>query len=289
MGAKNFKNQYHQVRMERWRLILDPDLEGRENMAVDEAIARTMDMGEIAGIEAAPPTLRLYGWQAPTISIGYTQDASRITGYGLPVVKRITGGRAVLHDMEVTYSVVTGSANPLFSAGIGGAYSSISGCIINALKDTGIDAMFSRGKNSRGDAAKDACFHTPSRYEVIVDRRKLVGSSQRRFKNSFIQHGSILFNIDSALNAAVFGPGVIERMAWIESFKKIDKDIFKKALIRRFSEGLGAKFEEGVLNRYEEKLKKDLLESRYSSGSTGVLKDGLVKGMSVNTDINIWR
>ncbi len=259
----------------RWRLIVDPALEGRENMAVDEAISRVMDSntgkaygmskGAIDKSAVALATLRIYGWKEPTISIGYMQGAERFNGSGLPVVRRITGGRAVLHDMEVTYSIITGSDNPLFSSGIEGAYAAISGCIINALKDVGIDAGFSRGVKGSKSVSRDACFYAPSKYEVIIDGRKLVGSSQRRFKNAFIQHGSILYNIDHELNSAIFGPGVIERMAWVEAFKTVDKDIFRDALVKRFAEGLDASFEEGGLTGPEEDIKKDILEGKYSS------------------------
>jgi lipoyl(octanoyl) transferase len=245
----------------RWRLIIDPDLCGPENMAVDEAISRVMDSNN--GVTA--PTFRLYGWKEPTISIGYMQEEDRFTRSGLPVVRRITGGRAVLHDMEVTYSVVTGSGNPLFALGIDGAYSLISGCIVNALKDVGIEAGFSRGVKGSKGAGRDACFYTPSKHEVIIDGRKLVGSSQRRFKNAFIQHGSIIFNIDRELNSSVFGRGVIERMAWIEALRPVDKETFRAALVRRFAEGLDAIFEKGGLSGAEEKVKREVLEGKYLS------------------------
>jgi len=249
----------------RWRLILDPDLNGRENMAVDEAISRVMDSNEGETIGRSGPTLRLYGWKEPTISIGYMQEEERFIKSGLPVVRRITGGRAVLHDMEVTYSIITGSGNPLFSSGIEGAYASISGCIINALKDVGVEAGFSRGVKGPKDAAREACFYTPSRHEVIIGGRKLVGSSQRRFKNAFIQHGSVLFNVDPELNSAVFGPGVIERMAWVEALRPVDKETFRIALVKRFAEGLDASFEKGALTADEEDVKREVLEGKYSS------------------------
>ncbi len=255
----------------RWRLIVDPALDGRANMAVDTAIARAMDSSietsrSGGGLEmSAPPTLRLYGWKEPTISIGYAQEAGRFSESGLPVVRRITGGRAVLHDMEVTYSIITGSDNPLFSYGIEGAYSLISGCIIKALKDVGLDACFSRGVKASRTGTRDACFYTPSRYEVMMGGRKLVGSSQRRFKNAFIQHGSILFNIDPGLNSAVFGRGVVERMAWVEAFRPVDKCLFREALVKRFSEGLDASFDIGGLSGLEDEIMKDVIE-KYSRG-----------------------
>lgn len=245
--------------MEIWRLIQDPALTGAGNMAVDEAILRALDSGD-----SRLPVLRLYGWAHPTISLGYLQDASRLKDSGIPLVRRITGGRAVLHDIELTYAVFTNSGHRLFSEGILGAYSIISSSIIDTLKGFGIDAAFSKGSAGEG-RDRDACFHTPSRYEVLANGKKLVGSAQRRFKNSFLQHGSILFDIDTELNGKVFGRPVLERMTCLSSLKAIGMEDFKAALIDRFSKGMGASFEEGGLTDTEKYLRDRLFERKYST------------------------
>ncbi|MBI5643876.1 MAG: lipoate--protein ligase family protein [Deltaproteobacteria bacterium] len=244
--------------MGKWRLIQDPDLRGADNMAKDEAILRASDFGAVEF-----STLRIYGWRYPTISVGYIQNPSQLLDFGIPVVRRITGGRAVLHDQELTYSITVNSESPLFSEGITGAYSIISRCIINALGEIGVEASFSRGTRIIGKE-KDACFHAPSRYEVLVNGRKLVGSSQRRFKNAFLQHGSILFGVNGDLNARVFGGDVVHRMAWVGEFSTIDRDAFRSILINKMAEGLGADFMEEGLNETEEALKDDLASSKYS-------------------------
>ncbi|MFQ5737343.1 MAG: biotin/lipoate A/B protein ligase family protein [Thermodesulfobacteriota bacterium] len=233
--------------MDKWRLILDPDLPGALNMAVDEALLRAAELESGGG-----PVLRLYGWVEPAISIGYAQDPAPLASKGIPVVRRITGGRAVLHDNEITYSITAPCAHPLFSGGITHAYSVISGCIIAALGDAGVRASMSRAR-TRGDARgrTAACFHTPSRCEVLVGGRKLVGSSQRRFKNAFLQHGSILYAIDQGLNERVFGPGLIERMACVSSCSSAGKEDLRRLLVKRFSEGLGVEFMEGGLTQDE--------------------------------------
>lgn len=247
--------------MDKWRLIVDPDLPGVENMARDEVLVMSAETGA-----ADMPVLRLYGWSEPTISIGYVQEAGTLAESGLPVVRRITGGRAVIHDDEVTYSLTAPLSHPLFTGGITGTYKVISGCIVAALKDIGVIASLSRSTGrGRGTGHREACFHTPSRSEVLVDGRKLVGSSQRRFKRAFLQHGSILFCIDQPAHERAFGPGVVERMASVSSFSRAGKEEFKAALISSFSEGLGVRFVEGGLATGEREAVEGLLACRYST------------------------
>ena len=217
-----------------WRLILDDDLPGHENMARDSSILQALEDG------SGTPTLRIYGWNAPTISIGYLQGPAPFLGLGLPVVRRITGGRAVVHSSEVTYSVTGLMDSPLFSGGIMAAYCVISACIISALNDAGVDATYSRGSTS-GDRS-EACFHTPSRYEVLINGRKLVGSAQRRLKRAFIQHGSILMDTDDELNCQVFGRSVSGKMAGVSEFSPVGAERLKELLVERFAQGFGVSF-----------------------------------------------
>lgn len=244
--------------MEAWRLIKDNDLEGPENMARDEAILRVLE----GGISSAP-VLRIYGWKTPTVSLGYLQGSGPFEPSGLPIVRRITGGRAVLHDAEITYSVVAPIEHPQFREGILKTYSAISGCIIRALKVAGLSVEFSKGF-SRRSSQKDACFHTPSRFEVLASGKKLVGSSQRRFKRAFLQHGSILFRIDERLNERVFGIDVIKRMVSVSEITSITRDEFSRLLVEGFASGLGADFTESGLTVHEREIKEGLLLSKYS-------------------------
>ena len=245
--------------MERWRLIKDGRLSGAGNMAVDEALVRALDDGA-----ALCPVVRLYGWSEPTISIGYLQDASVFLSAGLPVVRRITGGRAVLHDVEVTYSVIAANDTPLFSGGILKTYSAISRCIIAALKRAGVDADIYRG-TQQGLHKNDACFLAPSRYEVLAGGRKLVGSSQRRFKRAFLQHGSILFKIDREANSRVFGHKAAQRMASVSSFSDISEGEFAGILAEEFASGFNIGFDESVLSPVEDSIRREILSSRYSN------------------------
>ncbi len=256
---------------ENWRLILDPLLDGRENMAVDEAVLTSSD--------ASPeftPTLRLYGWSAPTISIGYHQGADGFPEFGLPVVRRVTGGRAVLHCSEITYSIVAPVAHRLFSGGILSAYSGISRCILSALRDAGVNAEMAETARApaHGNRRAGACFSSPSRHEILVNGRKMVGSAQRRFKNAFLQHGSILFSIDRDLNGRIFGHGLLDAMTCVSEHSGATPAEMRVILVGNFSAGLNASFREAGLSGGEEYIKMSLMESGYSTpeGTSGAFK-----------------
>ncbi|MBI5344570.1 MAG: lipoate--protein ligase family protein [Deltaproteobacteria bacterium] len=245
---------------EKWRLIRGPLKGGAENMAMDEAILRSLESKH-----THMPALRIYGWKVPTISIGFLQDASVFSASLLPVVRRITGGRAVLHDMEVTYSIAAPSNHPLFSKGITSAYSVISGAIVEALNDIGVPAYLSPYRGRKAEEKAHACFNSPSRHEVLVDGRKLAGSSQRRLRNSFLQHGSILFGLDEELHGRVFGSKTIEKMAWVAGVKDADADMegFKRFLIGRMGQRFDADFTPGEMTRREALIMEGLVETRY--------------------------
>ena len=253
--------------MDRWRLIIDPPMGGAENMASDEAMLLH------AGTEgkSIPPTLRLYGWLSPTISIGCHQDAGQFSGHALPVVRRITGGRAVLHHMELTYSIVAHSDAAPFSGGIMGAYRRISSCIALALKDIGIDAGLSEKR--KGYEKTPACFNSSVKYEVLVGGRKIAGSAQRRFKGVFLQHGSVLVQMDRALNESVFGGNITGAMTCVGDQAPAGREELQRAFIERVSIGLGASFTPGELTGSERRLMDTLVQAKYSQDEWNLYRD----------------
>jgi lipoate-protein ligase A len=178
--------------------MLSAPADGAQNMAVDHALldrAATHD-------EAV---LRLYAWQAPTVSLGLHEkarfDAARAAAEGLAVVRRPTGGRALLHHREVTYSVTA----PAHGAAMREAYAIINRLLLAALQRLGVAAAEAprRGRPLAPDGA--ACFAEPNVGEIVVDGRKLVGSAQRRDERAFLQHGSILLHDDQPRVAALRG------------------------------------------------------------------------------------
>ena len=155
--------------------------------------------------------VRLYGWSRPTVSVGRHQDPSRAMDLAyceandIPWVRRPTGGRAVLHDQEVTYAVASNDTE-LFPAGsIGATYRQVAGILARGLEAAGAVVDLHRRRESReGRAASDQpCFASAARHELLFQGRKLIGSAQRRLRHSFLQHGSIPLRLDYRLQARV--------------------------------------------------------------------------------------
>ncbi|MDX2140344.1 MAG: lipoate--protein ligase family protein [Chloroflexota bacterium] len=179
-----------------WRLIGDSPAIGAYNMAVDEAILRRVAAGE------QPPTLRLYAWHPPCLSLGYGQrarevDFERLAARGWNCVRRMTGGRAILHTDELTYSLTLPLAHPLAQQDVVESYRQISEALLSALRALG--AQPAADKLAEGVKSSDpVCFETPSHYEITVDGRKLVGSAQARKHGGLLQHGTLPLTGDIA-------------------------------------------------------------------------------------------
>lgn len=164
-------------------------------MALDHALAACLAEGEGA--------VRLYRWSRPTVSFGRNEPAKAVQGSGaaLDYVRRPTGGRAVLHDEELTYSLVS----PLGAfGGLREAYFCINGALAEALTGLGAEVRVDRGEGGTGmpDSSNvlpldsGPCFQSPTRGEIVADGRKLVGSAQARLEGALLQHGSILLGGD---------------------------------------------------------------------------------------------
>jgi len=242
-----------------WRLIIDGERSGNENMAVDEAM--------LIGCEhdLSPSTIRFYGWDVPTLSIGCFQKVrdyyDRCLLHGIPVVTRITGGRAVLHDMELTYSVVTNDA-ALFEKGINGAYRVISGILLAGLKELGFDAYLNSSRLKKNGS--ENCFDSASGNEIMINNRKVAGSAQKRLKNAFLQHGSIIMDVNRDRLSLVFGDENVSMMDGLNSCMNISRDTLMKTILKKFEEGLSIKFVHNGLTHFETDLKERLIKERYS-------------------------
>ncbi|MDT8903117.1 biotin/lipoate A/B protein ligase family protein [Anaeroselena agilis] len=191
-----------------WRVIDSGASSAAGNMAADEAIMLAHGAGE------APPTLRFYGWRPAAVSLGYFQraaaeiDLDACHARGIDVVRRLTGGRAVLHDAELTYSVVVREDFPGVPPTITGAYRWFSGGLLDGLKRLGVEAGLSippaaYGQGRRSKHASAACFDAPAQYELTCAGRKLAGSAQVRKNGVILQHGSLLLRFDAAKVAAI--------------------------------------------------------------------------------------
>lgn len=173
-----------------WRLVISAENDGAMNMAIDEAIAEAVKAGE------SLPTLRFYGWSPPCLSLGRTQSADVIDftaakRLGWEVVRRASGGRAVLHMDELTYSIAAREQEPRVKGGVLESYRRLSAGLLRGLKE--IDVLPERAQAYYDDQGEigPACYDGPSDYEITIGQRKLIGSAQRRSHNLVLQHGSI--------------------------------------------------------------------------------------------------
>ena len=142
------------------------------------------------------PILRIYRWEPAAITLGYNQSLEdfadeAVAAAGLGLVKRPTGGRAILHAHELTYCVVGTSPGPLFGDSLHDCYMKINEALLDFLKGLGIEAVVSAGE-SREEATGMLCFKSAGQHEIRVGSRKIIGSAQRRAAGVFLQHGSIL-------------------------------------------------------------------------------------------------
>lgn len=203
-----------------WHFIDSGKCRPSYNMALDEALLEWHSKGEIG------PVLRFYEWAPATLSIGYFQcveqeiDLRQVQKHGLGFVRRPTGGRGVLHEHELTYSVIVTEAYPNMPETITEAYRVISGGLLEGFKNLGLSAYFSvpetvQQREGLKRPKTAVCFDTPSWYELVVEGRKVAGSAQTRQKGVILQHGAILLSLEKEKLVSLFkfkSEGQRERM-----------------------------------------------------------------------------
>jgi lipoyl(octanoyl) transferase len=174
-----------------WRLVIDDQpRSGAANMAIDQAIAEACAAGE------SLPTLRFYQWKPPAVSLGRHQphaevDRAAVVAAGYEVVRRPTGGRAILHTDEFTYSVAAAQSEAWLTGGVMDAYLNISNALLAGLQGLGVVAQKAPASVRAGSDVSAACFEVPSAYEITAGGRKLMGSAQSRRAGYVLQHGSL--------------------------------------------------------------------------------------------------
>lgn len=266
----------------KWRLLNTGFHRPAYNMALDEAQIILLSQGEI------PPTIRFYGWLPATISIGYFQkiqqeiDLAACEARGIGVVRRLTGGRAVLHDDELTYSLVAADTDPLFPKTVIESYKVISQGILAGLEQLNISAemvsLEDKGKTPLNPHHSSACFDAPSWHEIVVKGKKLVGSAQNRQSGVILQHGSILNTLDVEKLFAVLkfrNPQLKERMKKIFLTKatSIEEVLgyrypypkLSEAFEIGFREALKIDLEAGELTEAESSLTERLIREKYDN------------------------
>lgn len=230
-----------------FRLIVDPPRDGAANMAADEAILETY-----AGPDPpAGPTLRLYGWSPPALSLGSRQpaggahDAGYLAAEGISLVRRPTGGRAVLHEHERTYAVVASTGRSPFPGGVVATYRAIGRALVAALRHLGLDPEIEverGGEPGSSPGGFPVCFDRPGALEITAGGRKLAGSAQLRRRGAFLQHGSIPIRADAARLSRAIGvpadPAVFTDLETALGRAPAPEEV-DRALVAGFAEAFG--------------------------------------------------
>jgi lipoate-protein ligase A len=173
-----------------WRVLDNGWQDGATNMAIDEAILEAVAAGD------SPPTLRFYGWDPACLSLGYAQaweiaDMGACARHGWDIVRRPTGGRAILHIDELTYSVCAPEDEPRVRGGVLESYQRLSDGLAAGLRAMGLDPARAKPAYQDRGGKGPACFDGPSNYEITIGQRKLIGSAQARKKGVVLQHGTL--------------------------------------------------------------------------------------------------
>jgi len=264
-----------------WRVIKSPPASAEYNMALDEAFLFSTSQF------LSPPTLRLYSWHPPAISIGYAQkindvDPSALAKNQWGLVRRPTGGKAILHIDELTYSITAPLNDPIMAGSLLESYRRISAALQKSLEFLGISTSADHQySNESGQKNIDAvCFKTPSNYEITWKGKKLIGSAQARKAGGVLQHGSLplfgdLARITKVLNYAsqndrdTAAQQTLDRAVTLEEAAghPITWEQVSEALIAGFSSQFGIQLmlDEPTQNELAEAEK--LVQTKYASSS----------------------
>lgn len=266
-----------------WYFINSGACSASYNMALDEALLHWHSNGEI------PPVIRFYEWNPATLSIGYFQKAYRdvdfeqLHKYQLGFVRRPTGGRAVLHEHELTYSIVVSERYPNMPKTVTEAYRVLSEGLLNGFINLGLDAYFSVPQTEAEKMAlqkpKSAvCFDAPSWYELVVEDRKIAGSAQTRQEGVILQHGSLLIDLDQEKLLSIFkfkDEEAREKMRKNLPLKTVAmNDLGKgtftttdcvKALKKGFEEALEIELQPYELTDEQQRFVEELARTKYES------------------------
>lgn len=263
----------------KWRLIVHPAMDGPTNMAIDEAIA-----GAVRS-ESVPPTLRFYAWDPPTLSLGYAQELSdvdmeRLHTLGWGVVRRLTGGRAILHTDELTYSVAAPVNDPRVAGGVVESYRRLSQGLMAGLVALGAAVHSDKADGDAHRFKGPVCFEVPSDYEITVSGKKLIGSAQTRRGpgDVVLQHGTLplVGDISRITEALVFADEsaradararVVERAATLETAlrRAVSFEEAARAMAQGFGEALNLTLEPGRLTATEQAEAERLRAEKYAS------------------------
>ena len=262
-----------------WRLLITSPARGAWNMAVDESILVHIGRGE------SSPTLRLFAWEPACLSLGYAQtfadvDAMRLNARGWEVVRRATGGRAILHTDELTYSVIVPNDEPRVAGTVLESYNRLAQALSLAVKNLSVPVEMKESKEENAAGPNPVCFEVPSTNEIMANSKKLIGSAQARKKEGVLQHGSLplkgdlaricqvlTFENEAAREAAAVR--LLTRATTVESAlgRVVDWDTAAQAFVGAFEAQLEITFERGELSSSESSMAERLVDEKYNHPS----------------------
>lgn len=246
-------------------------------MATDEAIAEHVGAGQ------APPTLRFYAWEPACLSLGYAQrvsdvDKERLRALGWNMVRRLTGGRAILHVDELTYSVSAPIGEPRVEGGVVESYRRLSQGLLTGLQMLGAAVHAERAAEGARGFSGAVCFEVPSDYEITAQGKKLLGSAQTRRSGMLLQHGALpLFgDITRICDVLTFASEagretarerVRGRAITLEEAmgSRLDASQVAKAIAQGFAQALNLSFEKGTLSLHEHARADKLRATKYAT------------------------
>jgi lipoyl(octanoyl) transferase len=261
-----------------WRLIRSLSGRGAWNMAVDEAILEACATGE------SLPTLRLYSWEPACLSLGYAQpvtdvDLNALHRHGWDLVRRPTGGRAILHTDELTYAVIGPQHELRLAGGVLESYQVLSKALLDALHRLSIPAQAQEKPLSAlgADSKGPVCFEVPSNYEITVNGKKLIGSAQARRKGAVLQHGSFpLFgDLSRIIDVLSFPDEATAKGAAVRLHERattaeeilglpLDWETASQAFTEAFSAALNLDLQPGALSVDEQARAVELFNKKYA-------------------------
>lgn len=266
-----------------WSILDTGYRDGYMNMAIDEALLISVKE------KRRGPTLRFYGWDPPAISLGYFQSAleevecDQLERLGVHMVRRLTGGRLVLHQYELTYTLILPESLEWIPKGVVPSYALLSRGILQGLESLGLTVVQKEGRVEKG--LSTACFNTPSWYEIQVGVKKIAGSAQVRKGGVLLQHGSIPLKLDANLLFSLIKcDGERERERQREIFLKnatainherthgVTYEEVRSALLKGWQETLSFQGEWGELTDLEIDMSERLKREKYSTEEWNLLR-----------------
>lgn len=239
-----------------WRLIrVGENNDAFTSMSIDEAIMHHVKNGK------SSPTFRIYGWSPPAVSIGYflkmeeEVDLEMCSKFGVDHIRRLTSGGAVLHDMEVAYTLTTREDDPLIPKNILESYELLCGGIVQGLAELGIDATYKPVN------------------DVLVNGKKISGNAQSRREHVILQHGTLLMDVDAEKMFSILkvpsekAQNIEKRVTSLKHVlgREVESKEVMDAVVRGFKKALGIEFEEGMPSESELELAESIKKERFAN------------------------